>query len=343
MLGTSNLCCDPARTVLAFVNSFFSTRKDEAYMDAIRSTIERHKAALLARSGCTAVAMGKKIVKGVATEIDCVVIFVKRKENVAPSDMLPSEIDGIAVDVVEREFLFVQTSTNPFDRFDPAISGISITAREDPEVYGTIGCFIRVIGHNGAVPPGNYILTNEHVLQVAAPDSGAVIQPGNNANPQDNWAIGNYVYGLRDRTHDCAVATIVNRGFTNQIPNHPWHLGNRRLTGIAAAALGDRVYKYGATTKHTVGVVQNIAFNVPGFENAILIQGENNQLWCNGGDSGSVVVRYADDHVLALNFIADTNTPVTGGFSGGLAYDIQSQMAVFGQYVDLAPDSDGTA
>ena len=70
-------------------------------------------------------------------------------------------------------------------------------------------------------------------------------------------------------------------------------------------------------------------------------------MWVAKGDSGSVAIRYADDYVLGLNFAADAlpilnpnthralpdNLPA---YSAGFAYDIQSQMDVFGGVVGLA-------
>lgn len=308
-------------------------------MTDINATLERHKERLLAIPGCTAVAIGNKIVAGRTQNVHSIVVFVKEKRgDVDPAQAVPKEIDGVPTDVVQREFDFRPTATNPFARFDPVIGGVSITSYEALSDYGTIGCFITA--GLAAVPPviagTTYLLTNEHVVQVAhLGGDPRVIQPGyentppHGTKPPTNYAVGNYVSGQRDATHDCAITTT-DRNWRNEVPNHPWQPGNRTLQGTANPALNDRVYKYGATTKHTVGIVMNTNFHAGNIQNAVYITGENNGLWCAGGDSGSVSIRYADDFVLALNFMADTNTPVRGGFSSGLAYDIASQMLVFG-------------
>lgn len=308
-------------------------------MPDIHAVLERNKAALLALPGCTAVAISYKKVSGRTTAIPSIVVYVDRKKPTAPEHAVPPSIEGIATDVVEQHFDFRATATNPFDRFDPLIGGVSLTALEDSAVYGTIGCFIDVDGHVPPTPAGIYLLTNQHVVQVAAAAGGdrRVIQPGNVANPPANYVTGLFMAGQRDATHDCAITTIGRRGYRNEVPNHPLHPGNRALTGVAVAAVGDRVYKYGATTKHTTGTVTDVNFNIPGgIQNAIRIVGENNGIWCDGGDSGSVAIRYADDRVVGLNFVGDAHTTVPGGYRAGLAYDIATQMQVFGGVVRLA-------
>jgi|ERR1700733_8312697 len=304
------------------------------------AVIERHKATLLAIPGATAVAIGKKTTGGQTTERDSIVVFVASKgEPAQEADRIPTEIEGIPTDVVEREFDFRSLATDPFERHDPLIGGISLTAIEDSHGYGTIGCFIAADGTVVGVPAGPYLLTNMHVVQVAAAPGGdtRVIQPGRVQPPVPlNYVCGTYVAGLRDATHDCAITTVVGRAWRNEVPNHPWHPGRRPLTGLAAAALNDNVYKYGATTQHTIGTVANLNFNTAAINNAIYVVGDGGNPWCGEGDSGSVVVRYADDRVLALLFCADTHTPVPGGYLAGLAYDITAQITVFSTVAQLA-------
>jgi hypothetical protein len=306
----------------------------------VHSILERHKARLLAIPGATAVAIGKKTTGGETTDVDSIVVFVARKGDPGrDEDRVPQTIEGVPTDVVERAFDFRPLATDPFARLDPLIGGISLTAVEDPEAWGTIGCFIAADGTVAGVPAGTYLLTNKHVVQVAAvPGANPhVIQPGRVKAPVPaNYVCGAYVAGQRDATHDCAITTILGRGWRNEVPNHPWRPGRRALTGLAAAALGDDVYKYGATTQHTRGTVMNLNFNTPVINNAIYIVGNAGGAWCDEGDSGSVVVRYADDRVLALLFCADTHTPVPGGYLGGLAYDITTQINVFSAVAQLA-------
>ncbi|WP_410673573.1 hypothetical protein [Amycolatopsis sp. cmx-4-68] len=145
-----------------------------------------------------------------------------------------------------------------------------------------------------------------------------------------------------DPAYDCAIVALGTRGFANEVPNRPWHPGNRALRGTAVAVVGDRVYKYGATTGYTTGTVKNTTLtstNRTGnidVQNAILIEGDDGQIWCNGGDSGSVVVRYDTDEVVAINFRADFTSGDEHGYKQGLAYDIATQVALFSSAVTLA-------
>jgi hypothetical protein len=70
-------------------------------------------------------------------------------------------------------------------------------------------------------------------------------------------------------------------------------------------------------------------------------------MWVGTGDSGSVLIRYSDDAVLGLNFMADDKTMLNPdqhpelpagmpAYWAGYAYDIQSQMSNFGGIVTLA-------
>ena len=309
-------------------------------MTNINDVLERHKEALLALPGCTAVAIGKKMVAGHRTDTDCIVVFVQQKRPTELPNAVPTQLEGIPTDVLERTFDFQEIATDPFARFDPLIGGIAISAQEDVsyQSYGSLGCFIRADGTILNVPAADYMLTNQHVLIAASVPNAdrTVLQPGGVVR-QPNYSMGLYTAGQIDATHDCAISTIVGRNYQNVVPNHPWRAGNRALAGIGQAVLNDRVYKYGATTKHTVGIVRNINLNIVGINNAILIEGENNSAWCDGGDSGSVLIRYQDDLVLGLNFRADTLTPVSGGYRDGLAYDITTQIQVFSTNVQLSP------
>ncbi len=302
--------------------------------------LERHKAQLLSIPGVTAVAIAHKVVGGETTDVECIVVFVSSKGTPSdPAHRVAAEIEGIPTDVVERQFDFRPLSTDPFARHDPLIGGLSITAWEDPESWGTIGCFIQADGTVVGVPAGPYLLTNMHVVQVAAAPGAnpTVIQPGRVAPPvPPAYACGAFVAGQRDALHDCAITTIAGRGWANEVPNHPWHPGRRPLAGLGVAALGVHVYKYGASSQHTTGNVTSLNFNTPTINNATYISGDDG-LWCDGGDSGSVVIRYADDIVLSLLFCGDTQRPAPhGGYLGGLAYDIATQIHPFSGVAQLA-------
>ncbi|MFD9737492.1 trypsin-like peptidase domain-containing protein [Umezawaea sp. NPDC059074] len=313
-------------------------------MSKISEAVDRHAERFLALPGVSAISVGKKSVGGKATDKDAIVLHVDRKQDQGdPARTIPADLDGHPTDVVEQTFDFRTTATDPFERHDPVIGGLSITAFLDPDKYGSIGCFIRADGTVNGVPAGDYLLTNHHVAASATEPSldQTMIQPGEVDDPTDKDTVGMCVASARGPQFDCAIVALTNRGFVNAVPDRPLHPGNRTLRGIGTAQLNDRVYKFGATTRFTTGVVTNLNFAYRGVgvdvQNAIVVQGTNGAVWCNGGDSGSVLVRAADDFVVGLNFRADNNTGTPQkGFTTGLAYDITTQVQQFSHAVNLA-------
>ncbi len=327
-------------------------------MSELIKALEKHKAQLLSLPGCAGVAIGYKVTAEELIDRLAIVVFVEKKRvDLAPNDRVPAVLDGMPTDVVETTFGHVPTATDSFARFGQVFSGISLTPRDAPPAWGTLGCVIRTTG-NVHVPHGDYLLTNQHVLKYADPTNPEstttqVLQPGRTDEPAPvNYSCGDFVYGLKTLTSDCAIASIgYGRTWRNEVPNHPWRPGRRNLAGVAAAAVGDEVYKYGATTKNTRGVVQYIHFThgILPIQNAIYIRSLDGSMWVAQGDSGSVLIRYSDDFVLGLNFAADDTKmllpgshPVLPGnlpaYSAGYAYDVQSQMNIFGNVVTLAPN-----
>lgn len=347
-------------------------------MDELVETLNRHKARLLSLPGCTGVAIGYKVVKGELIDRLAIVVFVEKKQKtVAPGYLVPAMFDGVPTDVVEKTLGFKKlagtnqspsigaspfklSETDPFARFQEVFSGISITPFDFPYYWGTLGCIIHTTG-NANIPAGNYLLTNYHVLAYADSRNGEkylgsedIIQPGyvKDGDPVMAYLCGKYAFGAEDELNDCAIATIgYGRTWANEVPNHSGQPGQRILAGIAAAAPGDEVYKYGATTKSTRGIVRYIQYNPlrEPFQNAIYIENYDGSMWVGTGDSGSVLIRYRDDFVLGLNFAADAETMLPPerhpelpermpAYSAGYAYDIQSQMNNFGGTVTLAPN-----
>jgi hypothetical protein len=69
-----------------------------------KNALERNRDRLLAIPGVTGLAIGNKMTGGHDTEQRAVVVFVEQKRDVADEERIPSEVDGIPTDVVEREF-----------------------------------------------------------------------------------------------------------------------------------------------------------------------------------------------------------------------------------------------
>lgn len=320
--------------------------QDGEYLEKAKTVLDRRKKNLLRIPGCTGVGIGFKKVKEEETDRLAIIVFVDKKLAQPPKEnAVPGELDGVITDVVEQEELgFDLTATNPFERFEQLFSGISVTPSEASPTWGSIGCFINTPGDVGNnVPPGDYLMTCQHVLQYVTPHNMVIIQPSDGIVAPPTYACGDYVQGYRNPTQDCAISTVAyGRMFRNEVPNYPCQPGRRQIQGVAAAAPGQDVYKYGATTKFTRGRVALINYNPPNtnFQNAILIRSEGgeHEVWCAKGDSGSVTLLQSNDCIIGLNFAGTRNSimknppadlPAYPAYYRGFAYDIQTQMNAF--------------
>lgn len=316
------------------------------YLEKAKASLKQHKNDLLRSPGCTGVGIGFKRVKGEETDRLAIIVFVAKKLAQPPKlHAIPKELDGVRTDVVEEEELgFDLTATDPFARFEELFSGISVTPREASPTWGSMGCFINTPGDvANQVAAGDYLLTCQHVLQYVTPHDMVIIQPSDGMVPPQPYRCGNYVQGYRSPTRDCAIATVAyGRTFSNEVPNYPWQPGRRPILGVATAAPGQDVYKYGATTKFTRGRVALINYNPPNtnYQNAILIRSEGGEhdVWVAKGDSGSVAILQSNDHIIGLNFAGTRNSimtnpprdlPAYAAYFRGFAYDIQTQMNSF--------------
>jgi len=55
--------------------------------------------------GVTAVDIGFKYVGGTKTDMIAIRVYVRRKQDVPPEQAIPTEIQGVPTDVIERTFV----------------------------------------------------------------------------------------------------------------------------------------------------------------------------------------------------------------------------------------------
>jgi len=316
-------------------------------MSKISEAVDRHAERFLALPGVSAISVGKKSVGGVRTDKDAIVLHVDRKQDQGdPTRTIPADLDGHPTDVVEEVIRIKRLSTDPFERHDPMISGISVTSYLTPGQYGSIGCFIVADGSVKEVPKGLYLLTCHHVIAASTktPGKGMVIQPGKLKSriPEQDDIVGDYVHGLMDADHDCAVVSIDDvRTFVNEVPAAPHIPGRKELGKVRTAAVMNEVSKFGAATHYTQGSVLNTDMQVDmedgtRLTGVIKVAGKGFKPWVNHGDSGSVIV--LDDYSpVGMIFASD---PSSGndqtGYVTGYAYDLTKQIQVFSNAVTLA-------
>jgi hypothetical protein len=308
--------------------------------------VERHREELHAIPGCTGVGVGLKQTSGETTDQFAITVFVIGKRTDVPeAERVPAELEGFATDVVEHHEMEPRLiGTDPFARHDPVFGGISVTPWEAPPAWGSIGCFLNTTGDPvNLVPAGNYLLTCQHVLALASPGEPRIIQPSiQEMIPPPNYECGVYVAGYLSPTRDCAIVSLTTRGFENTVPNYPWYPGRRDIAGVGVAVPGDAVYKYGATSKFTEGVVTLVGYNPPatGWQNVTVVRNANDNdddVWVAKGDSGSVTLRKDDDFAVLLNFAGEASSvidpppelPALPAYATGFGFDLQSQFDAF--------------
>ncbi|MBN1857387.1 MAG: hypothetical protein JW846_10610 [Dehalococcoidia bacterium] len=74
-------------------------------LSELRRIKEEVEAEILALPGITAVDIGVKYVGGKRTAITAIRVYVRKKKDVPPEQTIPAKIQGVATDVIERDFV----------------------------------------------------------------------------------------------------------------------------------------------------------------------------------------------------------------------------------------------
>jgi hypothetical protein len=300
---------------------------------------------LLTRSNVVGVGIGYKESEGIITDQLAVIINVIQKipkAQLAESDKVPRDLDGVKTDVVETgRFLAGQTTAlGPRDRWRPTIPpGVSIGHAD--VTAGTFGCLVR---RGGEI----FILSNNHVLaNVNRGNIGdSIIQPGryDDGTPADQVAtLAEYIpLDFGETGSNCNIATSVEKVLNaaaqllgsqhrlmayNTTPGEnlvdvalarPLNAGQfipdiyqiGRPKGVHEAALGMNVQKSGRTTGYTTGritqvdVTTSVEYNgrMATFTDQLMANGMS-----TGGDSGSAVLD-EQGYVVGLLFAGSTTS-----------------------------------
>jgi hypothetical protein len=278
---------------------------------------------LLPEHNVVGVGVGPKVVGGQLTEALAVRIYVVSKvmqEALPESLLFPTEVAGIAVDVIETGMprLGQQVVPPNRQRLRPFQPGCSIGfAAPNPAIRlaGTLGALVRDAN-------ATYILSNNHVIAAEGhvPVGAPIFQPGTldgGRPPVDQVAsMARFVpiSPLRENLVDAAVA-LVDPGLV--LPSFLPIVGQLASADPVAPARGMRVMKTGRTSFFTEGTIEDVSFRGPFsfsvgqciFTNQVVVSGRNGQPFGMGGDSGSVVVDEATKQATALLFaVANTVT-----------------------------------
>ncbi len=249
------------------------------------------------------VGLGKKRIRGTATQDLAVKVYVKEKLHpllVRDGEVIPDEIEGVPTDVEQSGEFSIWRPIPPIyhRKVRPAMGGLSIG--HYAITAGTFGCLVRR-GQDTCILSNNHVLANENRGVQGDP----ILQPGRfDGGKEDKDTIARLdsfvkVEAEETNTVDAALALPYDaRDVTPEILN----LG--RLRGTRAADLEEKVMKSGRTTRVTNGVVMDVSATLRVgyasgsflFTDQMVIQGDKGA-FSAGGDSGSLIVDYQGNGV----------------------------------------------
>lgn len=249
---------------------------------------------LFNRPNVIACGLGYKVCQGEPTEEVSLIVSVVQKvprEQLAPGEVIPEEVNGMPTDVVEIGHVRALDAPDPKARYRPAQPGVSIG---HPQV--TAGTFGFLVERDGDV----FILSNNHVLanRNAAKIGDPIYQPG----PVDGGTASDRIAALADfnpldfgeQPAQCNVAQTLARfiNWSASVTGSSHRMEPIRVTpgenamdaalarpdaadlvsaqllglglptGLAEPALGSRVQKMGRTTGLTQGTISQIHVTV---------------------------------------------------------------------------------
>lgn len=286
---------------------------------------------LMQYPGVRGVSIGSKEVGGELTAQLAIQVLVTTKrplEQLAPEEVIPSEIDGIRTDVVEEGEQYLLQACEQVDdtsKSRPLQGGVQLQPLRSimPGGIGTLGCLVRDTMTNGVV-----MLSNAHVLGDEESHTGDTVgQPimCSIASACLSDPVGKVLRFKKSAHVDGAIASI-DEGIGHdpnvaQIKDIGTVAGSRYLTDSeirdnAVNGSPVRVQKRGRTTGHTFGVIvgwqqhpveiklprSGRVYNVMQDTLRIKVRSPS-ECFAAGGDSGSVVLDN-DRKVVGLLFSA---------------------------------------
>jgi len=263
------------------------------------------------------VGIGRKITKGRITAKPCVRLYLEHKIDRAliPRDLLlPPSIGDVETDIIEtgplRALAAVPAGRKRVRPLRPGCSiGFHFTDAEVGNLMaGTLGAIVEADGLRFLLS-NNHVLANENRLPVGT----AIFQPGplDGGGAEDDRVatLARFVALAEDAPNavDCALATVDDATAVRAtvLPR----VGRLASPEPVDAALGMTVEKTGRATGYTTGTVHDVSATVTVqfdigrlvFEDQVLITGDGG-LFCDGGDSGSLVVDRESSRATGLLF-----------------------------------------
>ena len=299
--------------------------------DKLLLVYEQVKTILMKIPGVLGVGIGIKEKNEELTDDIAFRVYVIEKKDLSDipvENRIPREVLGFKTDVIKvyepkpRAFVERRNTSN----YRPIKGGIAIGTEKSGRSYGTLGWFATKDADDTVV-----LLTNQHVLYGHGEvNDNKVAQPFYSKSCCCEYdVIGTNIVGINNATVDCAIAHI-NSDVTKQlIINNSSSTESLRVEGTDQAIVGENVWKIGARSGYTAGVVIDIgAVTVPAgtptdpagnpvtiIPSQILIrptgtetyENENGKkAFSNYGDSGSVILD-VENKVVGLLYSGDEN------------------------------------
>jgi hypothetical protein len=282
----------------------------EERLREIRRVKERVEDELLQRPGVVGVDIGYKEVDGRRTDQLAIRVLVEQKRDVPADQRVPSTIEDVTTDVIQRGKIVPMADTT---RYDPLLGGCSVGVC-DPDPFnppgpsaGTLGVLVRDRATGDIMA-----LSNWHVLVMRAPSSD-VVQPSLlDTGHCTADIIGQVARSTINDVVDCAVATLTARDRQQQILNIGW------VRGWDGTMIGNRVKKRGRTTGLTYGDVDTVDATVTiAYPDGARTLRRQVGIWradgvsdvfLRPGDSGSAVVDW-NYRVVGLAFAGSAGNP----------------------------------
>jgi hypothetical protein len=278
------------------------------------------------------VGIGEQMAGDQPTGILAVKFFVRvkyPKDELSKKHLLPSNIDGMPVDV-EQTGLFRRFAKkaaapkmpNPKTKIRPAQPGCSC-GYEDPaqavRMAGTFGALVKDAA-------GTYILSNNHVLadEGRLKPGAAIYQPGlldGGTTASDKIGELTKFIPFKTTTANTVDAAIAKISAANVVNRDVLHIGTPGP--VAKAAMDMLVHKFGRTTSYTVGRITSIDTDVTVgydsgnfvFNDQIIIVGQNGKPFSAGGDSGSLILERGTNNSVGLLFAGSSSHTIANHLS----------------------------
>ncbi|MGH9247998.1 MAG: trypsin-like peptidase domain-containing protein [Acidimicrobiales bacterium] len=286
--------------------------------DEMREIKTRAAERLLQVPGVVAVGLGGKEVGGEPTGELVIKVFVREKRpaaEVPPDELIPTQIEGIATDVVvggDRRPVVDPPGGLPDEtrytvRERPLVGGCRIGV-VGTRIRGTLGCLVR----HTTDATRFYVLTCQHV--VAPPDRSAPVagtteigQPDGKSSCSEccDDVVGKYAGGGMTSERDEALVQLK--------PGMTWRAeiiaigavaGRHTVTQAEVATGTYKVRKHGMRTRLTGGVITALDASTSTADNIIVVRpnpnsaaGTRTVFFSYEGDSGSALVNDANEVV----------------------------------------------